>query len=72
MERMKHSRGVRLEEHLLRQLLPTPNTFTGNNSGRLDEMGGSGNPYRGTEEGKQYLNPQFVEWMMGFPPGWIS
>lgn len=37
--------------------------------GRLDEMGGSGNPYRGTEIGKMYLDPSFLEWLMGFPIG---
>ena len=51
---------------------PTPTAMTGNNSGRLDEWGGSGNPYKGTEQGKQQLNPDWVEWLMGFPRGWTS
>lgn len=52
------------------QKWPTPNAVQGNNSGRLDELGGRGNPYRGTEMGKAKLNPNFVDWMMGWPVGW--
>lgn len=51
------------------RLWPTPNTGGGHCVGRLDEMGGSGNPYRGTEIGKMYLDPSFLEWLMGFPIG---
>jgi hypothetical protein len=49
---------------------PTPGGLTGHNSGRLDEYGGKHNPLRGTEQGKQALNPDWVEWLMGFPIGW--
>jgi hypothetical protein len=52
------------------QSWPTPNAVMGHNSGRLDELGGSGNPFRGTEMGRQRLNPAFVEALMGLPPGW--
>lgn len=52
--------------------MPTPTTPTGNASGRLDEWGGSGNPWRGTEEGGGPLNPTWVEWLMGWPIGWTD
>jgi DNA (cytosine-5)-methyltransferase 1 len=52
---------------LKKQQFPTPNTFQGNNTGRLDELGGKGNKFRKTEDGKQLLNPLFVEELMGFP-----
>jgi len=51
---------------------PTPTTPTGNAVGRLDEWGGSGNQLRGTAEAKQQLNPDWVEWLMGFPRGWTN
>ena len=51
-------------------LLPTPSGTSnhGKNhvSGRLDEWGGSSNPWRGTEVGKLHC-PRFEEWMMGYP-----
>jgi len=50
----------------------TPNAMQGKNSGRLDEWGGKGNPFRGTEMGKAKLNPNFVDWMMGWPVGWTT
>ncbi len=52
--------------------LPTPSGVNGGRnhvSGRLDEMGGSGNRWRGTEVGKLHL-PDFEAWMMGWPEGW--
>lgn len=56
------------------RMYPTPTSVSGNQNGRIDERGGSSNPYRG-EKGKcrpQYLNPEFVEWLMGFPIGWTD
>lgn len=47
------------------KMFPTPNACSGNNSGRLDEWGGSKNPFRGTEEGAGQLNPNWVEWLQG-------
>jgi hypothetical protein len=59
-------------------LLPRPSgTSTGRNGkknhvvGRLDEWGGSSNPFRGTEIGKVRC-ASFEEWMMGFPIGWTE
>lgn len=55
--------------------LPTPSGTSnhGKNhvSGRLDEWGGSGNPFRGTEIGKLH-SPKFELWMMGFPETWAQ
>jgi hypothetical protein len=53
-------------------LLPTPNACQAHNNGRLDEWGGSGNPFRGTPEGKACLNPEWVELLMGLPLGWTA
>jgi hypothetical protein len=66
------SRGVRLTEFMHRQNLPTP--MRGNNhwGARLDEWGGSSNPFRGTELGQLRLNPCWVEELMGFPIGWTD
>ena len=51
----------------------TPTACEGNNSGRLDEWGGSGNRFRGTKEGSGQLSPPWVEWLMGWPsPGWTD
>jgi hypothetical protein len=65
--RREMSRGVRLEEFLLR-MLPTPSAGNSHSAGRLDEWGGK-NPFRGTDLGKLHLNPSFVEELMGFPIG---
>ena len=53
-------------------LLPTPSGCrSGKNHvcGRLDEWGGSSNPWRGTEIGKT-KSPTFEEWMLGWPEMW--
>lgn len=54
-------------------LLPTPsgtsNHGKNNVSGRLDEWGGSSNPFRGTPIGRLHL-PGFELWMMGYPDEW--
>lgn len=56
-------------------LLPTPSGTRnhGRNHviGRLDEWGGSSNPFRGTPIGK-VRSPSFEEWMMGFPISWTE
>ena len=55
--------------------LPTPSGVGSNRKnhvmGRLDEWGGSSNPFRGTEVGKVRC-ASFEEWMMGFPTGWTA
>jgi len=55
-------------------LLPTPSGCrSGKNhvAGRLDEWGGSSNPWRGTEIGKTHT-PAFEEWVMGWPVQWTE
>ena len=56
-------------------LLPTPSGTSnhGKNhvAGRLDEWGGSTNPFRGTPLGRLHC-PRFEEWMMGYPDRWAE
>tara|TARA_R110000868_G_scaffold167643_2_gene402008 strand:- start:1315 stop:1911 length:597 start_codon:yes stop_codon:yes gene_type:complete len=56
-------------------LLPTPSGTSnhGKNhvSGRLDEWGGSGNQFRGTELGKVHCVP-FELWLMGYSAAWAA
>lgn len=72
VKRMASTRGVRLTEYLHRQLLPTPNAGNDHWGGRLDELGGSGNVFSGTEIGRARINPRWMERMMGYPPGWTD
>ena len=66
------SRGVRISEVIKRTMLPTPNAGSDHWGGRLDELGGSGNPFRGMEIGRVKLNPVWIEKMMGFPADWTA
>lgn len=65
-------RGVGLTEFLHRRNLPTPMRGNDHWGARLDEWGGSSNPFRGTELGQLRLNPCWVEELMGFPIGWTE
>lgn len=65
-------RGVRLTEWLHRQQLPTPNAGSKNWAGTLQEWGGSGNQFRGTEVGRLKVNPSWVEELMGWVVGWTD
>lgn len=38
-------------------------------AGRLDEWGGSSNPFRGTPHGRTH-SPHFELWVMGYPDAW--
>ena len=49
---------------------PTPSAVTNHNCGRLDEWGGCNNKFRKTKLGSGDLNPDWVEWLMGWPIGW--
>ena len=55
--------------------LPTPSGTSSHGKnhvvGRLDEWGGSSNPFRGTSLGK-VRSPSFEAWMMGYPEGWLE
>ena len=56
-------------------LLPTPSGVSSHGKnhvvGRLDEWGGSSNPFRGTPLGRVRC-ASFEEWMMGFPMGFTA
>lgn len=58
-----------------RGYLPTPSGTSnhGKNhvAGRLDEWGGSSNPFRGTSLGKVHC-PAFELWVMGYPEAWAQ
>lgn len=53
--------------------LPTPSGTSNHGvnhvAGRLDEWGGSSNPFRGTDLGAVH-SPSFEFWMMGLPGAW--
>ena len=55
--------------------LPTPSGTSnhGKNhvAGRLDEWGGSSNPFRGTSIGRVHC-PAFELWVMGYPAAWAE
>lgn len=55
--------------------LPTPSGTSnhGKNhvAGRLDEWGGSSNPFRGTSLGRVHC-PGFELWVMGYPETWLE
>lgn len=66
------ARGTKGIEH---GYLPTPSGTSnhGKNhvAGRLDEWGGSSNPFRGTSLGKVHC-PAFELWVMGYPDQWAQ
>jgi hypothetical protein len=66
------TRGIRISEFLHRRRLPTPMAGNDHWGGRLDELGGSSNPFRGTQIGKLPINPCWTEARMGFPTGWTD
>jgi hypothetical protein len=66
------NKGVRLTEFLHRKMMPTPTAGNDHSGGRLDEWGGSTNPFRGTEIGHLRLNPSWVEELMGWTTGWTD
>ena len=51
---------------------PTPCHGTKNWSGTFQEVGGSQNKLRNTWLGRQKVNPQWWEWLMGWPEGWTD
>jgi hypothetical protein len=69
---MSSKRGVRLTEFLQRKMVPTPMAGNTHWGGRLDELGGSSNPFRGTEVGKLKLNPRWTEQLMGWITDWTD
>jgi DNA (cytosine-5)-methyltransferase 1 len=56
-------------------LYPTPTSPGSHQVGTIGEWGGSGNPLRTPETmtlAGGSLNPQWVEWLMGYPVGWTD
>jgi len=69
------SRGKKILtlEGVTRGLLPTPIATDSKNRGTLDYRKSKGKTvHLQTLVGGNKLNPQFCEWMMGFPPGWTE
>ena len=62
---MKHPGGRRLFD-------ATPNAGGDHWGGTLQELGGSGNQYRGTELANRKIIPEEWEARMGFPEGWTD
>lgn len=58
--------------NMIGALIPTPNSVSGNQDGRLGEWGGRGNKFRKSSLSKGLLNPAFVEELMLFPIGWTD
>ena len=52
--------------------LRTPNAGSPKWRFSWQELGGSSNPYRGTEFGALKIHPWEWEWMMGFPKDWTA
>lgn len=51
---------------------PTPCHGTKSWGGTFQEVGGSQNKLRNTWLGRQKVNPQWWEWLMGWPEGWAD
>lgn len=75
-ENTANAKFPNLETVVARQMLPTPNAFDavpnfGNRKdNNLDQGGRHGVSLRHIVSGR--LNPRWVEWLMGFPPNWLS
>jgi hypothetical protein len=55
-----------------RRMVPTANAMRGHNAGTFQELGGSGNIYRGGQIASIRINPAYWEWLMGWPIGWTD
>jgi hypothetical protein len=68
--------GVKLKDavnHL--EMFPTPTVPGKHQVGVMGEWGGTGNPYRTPENMSVKtgsLNPEWVCWLMGYPPNWVD
>jgi hypothetical protein len=52
------------------QMLPTPTTQDAKNNGSQSQMERNSLPLNAVAGGK--LNPEWVEWLMGYPAGWTD
>ena len=76
IKRMNYSRGVKLSEHIMRERLPTPTTTrphdNENTAGKyFPSQKQKDLTYAVARNGGQ-LNPQWVDWLMGYPVGWTD
>jgi len=53
-------------------LFPTPSALNGHNCGTFQEWGGAWNKLRGLPIASSKVNPQWEEWLMGFPRDWTN
>lgn len=63
-----------LETVVGRRLWPTPTAPGKKQNGTFQEWGGSWNPLRNGDPtlAKAYVNPSWVEWLMGWPIEWTA
>jgi len=53
-------------------LLPTPSALNGHNCGTFQEWDGAWNKLRGSPLVSGKVNPEWEEWLMGFPRDWTN
>ena len=53
-------------------LLPTPSALNGHNCRTFQEWGGAWNKLRGLPIASSKVNPEWEEWLMGFPKDWTN
>jgi hypothetical protein len=80
--RVKNGNGFGLTLQQWVRVYPTPTAMGHHTRGRMNEWGGSGSRAMLTrmvaaglispEDISGQLNPVWVEWLMGFPPGWTD
>tara|TARA_S200002703_G_scaffold135340_1_gene124197 strand:+ start:469 stop:987 length:519 start_codon:yes stop_codon:yes gene_type:complete len=63
-------RDVRKSQGKVPAMLPTPTCEDAKNNGNQSRANRNSLPLNGVAGGK--LNPQWVEWLMGFPIGWTD
>lgn len=73
----KGRKGGNLIEAVSKHLWPTPTRVTNSGGAALCKWGGAGSRAKLSkmvtpEEMNGALNPEWVEWLMGFPPGWTE
>lgn len=70
-----HDRNSRpLSEQVVGRMYPTPTAGTTHSAGTMQEWGGSHNWVRKEDPAlaSGQLNPEWVEWLMGWPIGWTE
>lgn len=74
--RQEHSRGVRLPEEVMRRYLPTPGCprphDSENTAGKFMPGQNQQDLTAAVARNGGQLNPDWVEWLMGWPIGWTD